>query len=314
MTLRTENLVQALEVWTPDEAGQKLSQDTSWYDHWGAAADASVGLEFARGEDLPGLVWKHRMPVILSGDEFSGSRRAEALSADGITALVGYPCFAGDSLRGVVVFLLNEGETAQGAFEVWSRDQRDELGLTSSYFVRLNRIRLISPLVKFPRGAGLPGQVWERRAPKLIDGLGSSIDFMRASGARDDGLNVGLGLPVMNTEHDLKSVLVLLSAARSPQAKVFEIWRPSEKNKLALESYACGPYVDLGPMSRRQGFAVGSGVVGRAAELGKPIVHCDLSEIDGARGRKASEYGLTTSLAIPVYVGEHLGAVVNFIS
>ena len=216
-----QSLVRAIEVWRPNADKSSLTVSSGIYGELTEFKDASVGYEVKMGEGLPGRVLENRRPVVVSELFNKDSVRSEAARNAGLTTGVGIPCIVGGEVVSVVVFLCAEGADAEVAFEVWSRDDRRELGLTDSHFANLERFSRISKFVKFPHGAGLPGQVWETRFPKIIEELGSSPNFMRAAGARADGLSVGIGLPVMANEHDLDSTFLILSSERTPVAKVF---------------------------------------------------------------------------------------------
>lgn len=151
-------------------------------------------------------------------------RRGVVLEQAGDRVYLAIPCATSEALRGVVEMSFQLPEEAIAAFEVWQRDDREELYLGQGIYRNLDYIERITPYVKFPRRSGLPGEVWENRLAKGVTNLGASPNFMRSAGARSAGLDFGLGLPLMKTEHELASVLLLLGSNRLPLFSSIEVW------------------------------------------------------------------------------------------
>jgi len=89
---------------------------------------------------------------------------------------------------------------------------------------------------------------------------------------------------------------------------VTEIWIP-EGGKLVLENGNYGPLKGFEETSRQTSFAIGEGLPGKAWAEEKPIV---LKQLDGSyfmRGEAAKDAGLTSAVAIPVFSGDELRAV-----
>lgn len=223
--------------------------------------------------------------------------------------VVGVPIIAEDELKAVLTLEVECLDEASGAIEIWSRDSRDELALTGAVFSNLNRFARVTQHVRFPRASGLPGESWEDREPKLISGLGRSPGFMRASGARVGGLEVGLALPIMTTEHNLHSVLVFLSSTRSPIAKVFEIWDVDDK-QLRLRNCVSTGCAAVQREAEVMTYACGEGFVGRVIEAGIPVVTDDVESLDRKRAASLRADRIRIGIGIPVYVGTFLKSVV----
>lgn len=305
-------LLRAVEVWRLNDEGDHLVWGGGAYGELESLRAASVDETFACGEGLPGAAWETRSPVVMHQLAAGVFKRAEAARDAGLVAGVALPCYRGDELEGVVVFLCGKGDDAQGAFEVWSRNHRDELGLSASYYANLERFGLISQYVKFPRGSGLPGETWESRFPKLIPRLGQSRNFMRAAGAAADGISTALSIPMMRSSLELDAIVVLLSSCRAPLAHVFEIWaREQEGESLRICQADYGPFVSLQPAATKLRYQAGEGLAGRVWESGVPEVTEFAPELEPARGASFAELGLTTALALPVYVSTELAAVVT---
>lgn len=287
-TATYQPIISAAEVWTAAEGSQSLRPDTSLSE---------------MPENVAGRIVERAAaelgPVILSSDELDG--------ADGM-ALMGIPVIVEKKLKACLVLSIFCPEESMGAFEIWSRDNRDELGLNGAVFAGLSRFASISEHVKFPRGSGLPGQSWEQRQALLITGLGSSPNFMRAAGARAGGLDVGVGLPVMTTEHDLNSVILLLSSRDTPIAKVFEIW-DVEGRSISLRA---GAEVDCEATleeARSLSYTIGEGLVGKVVETGVPFVTDDLPAVERKRLASLHADEISSVIAMPIYVGESIKSV-----
>lgn len=310
MTLPTPTLATA-EVWGLDSSGESLVLLDRLVAHSASLAD-ELTCNGSQGSSLAEQAWHQQTPMISS--PINGSAAGE-VSND---CQVAYPCQSGNELRGVLVLELHFNDSQRGAVEVWSRDERNELGLRNSHFANLELTARISPYVKFPRAAGLPGQSWDTRSPQLLDGLQHHPDFMRASAAKSDGLSTGIALPLMHTEFDLSDVLVFLSSASSPLSHIFEIWKPSdsenaEEPQLVCESVACGSYVDWGPAARDLEISVGTDLAGEAIDLGRPVLFNELPALRSKRGVLAAQYGFQQAISWPIYVGHKADAIVNLI-
>ena len=304
-------LLRAVETWTLDDRGERLTWRSGAYGELDAFRAASVDESFACGEGLPGAAWETRGPVVMHHLSAGVFKRAAAAREAGLAAGIALPCFRGDQLQGVVVFLCDDGANAQGAFEVWSRNHREELGLTDSYYANLERFGVISQHVKFPRGSGLPGETWESHFPLLVSNLGRSKAFMRAAGAKADGLATGLGVPVMRTALELDSVVVLLSSARTPLARAIEVWgRDAEQDELRICQADYGSLSELADASRSLRCASGEGLAGRAWQSGAPEATESAEEFESARAHLLVQHGLTTAVSVPAYVGSEMTSVV----
>ena len=139
------------------------------------------------------MAWNQRSAVILQEAPSELLQRISTQNGLELTALIAYPIIHGHDVLSVVVLGIGCGP---GAFEVWSRDDRDELSISASYYSGLKSLEFISRYVRFPKGAGLPGVVWKSRQPKLVVNLAKSPDFMRSFDSGETQPDTGLGLPV----------------------------------------------------------------------------------------------------------------------
>jgi hypothetical protein len=149
------------------------------------------------------------------------------------------------------------------------------------------------------------------RFPRLLESLANSPSFMRAAGARVEGLEVGLGLPIMRSPWDLDSVVVMLSSRFTPLARVFEIWIRDEHGDFTLHSGAYGPFDALREATSNLRLCRNSGLAGRAAVIGRPYVEEAVASVEIERRDLLSQADLATAICMPIHVGSQLVAVIN---
>lgn len=96
--------------------------------------------------------------------------------------------------------------------------------------------------------------------------------------------------------------------------KATEIWEPNrEKTELTLAKGHYGPHKEFETYSRRISFGYDEGLPGRAWAQKCPII---LEELNGScfsRLEMAEKIGLTTAIAMPIFAGEYLHAVILFL-
>ncbi|UOM33244.1 GAF domain-containing protein [Acuticoccus sp. I52.16.1] len=96
---------------------------------------------------------------------------------------------------------------------------------------------------------------------------------------------------------------------KRPFIRVTEVWVPSEDGPLTLKDGLYGPLDDFERVARETRFAKGEGLPGMAWETGVPIVLKDLVGSYFKRGAAAELAGLTCAVAVPVFQGDTLNAV-----
>lgn len=104
----------------------------------------------------------------------------------------------------------------------------------------------------------------------------------------------------------------MMDAVLEPQVKTFievaEVWVP-EGDRLVHAEGSYGGLVDFAGVSRRESFARGEGLPGKAWAEQRPVV---LKGFDGSyfkRAEAAVAAGLTSAVAVPVFAGDALKAV-----
>jgi hypothetical protein len=96
--------------------------------------------------------------------------------------------------------------------------------------------------------------------------------------------------------------------------KVTEIWIPDqERTRLKFDSGLYGELIDFKADSEQQKFAYNEGLPGKAWATGHPIVLTRFEHSYFKRTAAAKKAGLTCGIAIPVFSGDFLMAVVVFL-
>jgi hypothetical protein len=300
--------VQAVEVWTPD--GNLLQRHSGAYGQLTEFAEASADLTLEKGQGLPGAAYRSMRPEVWHELGIGFVRQKEA-RLSGLSAAVALPWFRGNSLIAVVVFLCGSREQTGGCIEVWEPNDQKLLVHMDGYYGRLSTFEDVSRVMRFPLGQGLPGIVWERGVPQIMEDLAASSSFMRASAARENGVTSGLGVPLL-VGGEIQHVVTLLSAASTPLARAFEIWTPDAQGQLELsQSYYAPGLAALGDECRGVGFAVAVDLAGRVADTGVPwALSCAEPTRPFVRARLARELGLSFAVGMPVHDGDRLRAVV----
>lgn len=291
-TATTKPLIYAAEAWTADEQGS-LRPTSSFQD-----------LPSSLSKQIVERTTSRAAPIVAKVEDLESTNGA----ANHFNALVGLPVIKTNQIVGCTVLAISCSADSMGAFEIWHRDERDELGLNGAVFSGLSRFASISQHVRFPRGSGLPGQSWEDSEAKLLTGLGSSPNFMRAAGARAGGLDIGVALPFFKTEHDLNSVVLLLSATSSPISRVFEIWDVSGETatiRKAAGDLETATIAEVNDIEYKRG----EGIVGKVWESGLPMVSDDLAAVGRKRLGSLMADGFSSVIAMPVTVGNRIESI-----
>lgn len=301
---KTKSLASGFEVWTPDADDSKLTWSSGVYDDIEAFEQVSRTTVFEHGASFLGRVWQERTPMLFADLFQMEFKRFEAARSAGITSAVAWPIIDGDRVTAVVNILCNHADGATGAFELWKREERAELGLQGEYYANIDQVSTVSQFVKFPSGSGLPGSCWEERSPRLIRGLGRGSGFVRGSEMALSGIELGLAIPVMRSNFDLEAVVLMLSSKATPVARVTEIWRPdAEKEHMVFDCGFHGANDQWQADRASQTFEMGAGAIGQVWETRLPFV-------DSAADFQAGGGDFSRTLTFPVIAGEELRAIV----
>lgn len=298
--------VRAIEVWRPD--GDMLQLDSGAYGEHADLEQASVDLTLRRGQGLPGATWSTMRPEVWNelGDRFVRSGPARVA---GIGAAVAIPFFRGNELVAIVTFLCGGREQSEGCIEVWESNGKGELEHADGYYGKLTNFEQVSRQLKFPRGVGLPGLVFQHGSPQIVDDLKKSNSFLRAAAARESGVESGLGLPIY-VGGVIAQVILFLSAQSSPLARAFEVWRLDEDGALARDqAYYSQELLAFGESRKALRCGAGEQLAGRAYLTGLPFAVSSATraypELDQARSM-----GIQLAVALPIDDGLRLRAVV----
>lgn len=300
--------VQAVEVWVPD--GNLLQRDSGAYGSLNAFAEASADLTLEKGQGLPGVAFRTMRPEVWHELGVSFVREHSARLA-GLDAAVALPWFRGNTLVAVVVFLCGSRTETGGCIEVWEPNEQRLLVHLDGYYGRLTAFEDVSRVMRFPLGQGLPGTVWERGLPCIMEDLANSSSFMRASAAKECGVQSGLGIPLL-CGGQVTHVVTFLSAETTPLARAFEIWMPDPSGRLVLKQAHYSPGLStLKDQSTFMSVGPGEDIAGRVLDSGVP---CAVSCADETRGflraKTAHELGLQFAVGLPIHDGDRLRAVV----
>ena len=192
-------------------------------------AERTVGA----GEGIAGSAWKQDAPVVIQDEGSVMMREACERSGVKLNALVAIPFVNDNNSVSIVVFGIADGF---GGLEVWSRDDRDELSISGSYYEGLESFEFISQYVRFPRGSGLPGNSWKQRRPNMVKDPGVDANFIRTFAKDPADLSVCLGIPVASDYGSEGAVLLMLSSTQQPMVRQIDILRcesatPSQDNE-----------------------------------------------------------------------------------
>jgi len=142
---------------------------------------------------------------------------------EGIAAVLIFPIYRDGGVVSVVALAASDDSSALGVFEVWEPvGTHDEVRLAKGYYSQLERFQNVSTFVRFEKGSGLPGTVWDRHRAVVHNDLPNHPGFLRAAGASAEALTTAVGIPIFDDE--FVASVVLISSAKSPLARGVEIW------------------------------------------------------------------------------------------
>ena len=134
-------LVQYIEVWHRADDGQTLQLRHAARLRGRVTNSGSSDRSVRIGDGIAGMAWNQRRAVILQEAPSELLQRIGTQNGLELIALIAYPIMRGHDVLGVVVFGISDGP---GAFEVWSRDDRDELSISASYYSGLKSLEFMS--------------------------------------------------------------------------------------------------------------------------------------------------------------------------
>jgi len=305
-----KTFIKVTEIWVPNMERTHLELNKGIYGDFKAFKVISEQKKFAYRQGLPGAVWAAGHPVVITEFENSYFERTEAAHQAGLTCAIGIPVMAGEFLMAVIVFLCGDDEDHAGAIEVWANDpdRRNELGVIDGYYGTLGYFEFISRQTKLMKGFGLPGLVWEKGMPVLMEHLDNSANFIRGRDAKNAGITTGIGIPVV-MDQDQIYIITFLSAKMTPIAKGLQIWVPDEAHQKLVCQKAFNALSDeLTDMFESKTFVKGESFIGQAWLSGVPVIG-----ESALSGQLADPAAISALLAMPVIDKGILKAVVTFL-
>lgn len=218
---------------------------------------------------------------------------------------IAIPIYRDAVVVSIVVMATVAAEGSSGVFEIWSPvGVYEELGLSDGYFGKLSRFQNVTSFVRFEKGSGLPGQVWNGMRAVIHDNLSEHPGFLRAAGASADSLSTAIGIPVMGQQYNA-SVLMISSSA-TPIARGFEVWR-AEPDGFVLQSSAyCSDDIRLEEGTK---LSLTNGLLGMAYESGVAVITAEESCLLAGRDTKVGSSAVASGIAIPFFESDVLTSV-----
>ncbi len=303
-----KTFIKATEIWVPSKDRSKLELNDGVYSDLDDFRNISADMTFDIQQGLPGSVWATGHPLVISDFENSNFVRTKDAQNAGLTCAIGIPVLSGEYLLAVIVFLCGDKDQHAGAIEVWANDpdRSNELGVVDGYYGTSEYFEFTSRKTRIMKGFGLPGMVWEKELPLLIEDLGDSQSFIRRREAKEAGITTGIGMPVAFDQEQIY-IMVFLSSKDTPIAKRLQIWGLDEKGEsLHCESAFGAQSENLAVDIEGQTFAKGEGLIGKVWFSGIPqIVKSDMANtFDPALSHSL--------LAMPVIDKGKLKSIVTF--
>lgn len=302
--------IRATEVWVPGRDRQRLELASGLYDGLGGFEAVARGMTFGHGEGLPGRAWEAGHPIVLKDLAGPVFLRSDAAAAAGLTCGVAIPIFAGSFLMAVLVLFCGDDRDHVGAVEIWNAaPDATDMGLADGYFGSADVFEWSARHTRFPRGAGLPGRVWETGLPVVMPDLGRSRRFLRWESAERVGINRGVGIPCGSGSAGTW-VLALLSALGTPIARRVETWTPGPDDSLTFAGGFCEQCPDLAAVYAGHSIPAGVGTVGQVARTGVPAISTAAAAEPAPIADSLAGTGLGSLVAMPVIDGGRVVSVV----
>ncbi|MFI3157933.1 MAG: GAF domain-containing protein [Methylococcaceae bacterium] len=303
-----KTFIKVTEIWVPTKDRTRLEFSAGLYGSLNEFRVASEKESFAYDEGLPGKAWATGHPVVLTEFDHSYFKRTKSAKKAGLTCGIAIPVFSGEFIMAVVVFLCGDDQHHAGAIELWtnSLENGTELAVIDGYYGTLDDFGRTSRKIKFSKGSGLPGQVWDTGMPVLIEDLGLAPAFIRSADAGKAGITTALGIPISMVANQVY-IMTFLSAKATPIAQRIQIWGLDETGQcLVCQSGYSKQNDELAEIFETISVRKGEGILGRVWLTGVPAIRNN-------SGSAVVEGRLNSMLAMPVIDGGKLKAVVTFL-
>lgn len=202
------------------------------------------------------------------------------------------------------------------AIEIWEPNRaQTELTLTGGLYGKFKDFEAASKGMVFAYDDGLPGKAWAAKRPIILTTLEDSF-FKRTELAVEIGLTAAIAMPIFAGEY-LRAVVVFMCGDREEHAGAIELWaaEPDRRSEMGLVEGYYGTMEDFEWISRSVKIMRGQGLPGSVWKTQMPVIMKDLAMSAGfLRAKKAAKEGITTALALPVWLHEDEGLVMAFLS
>ncbi|WP_309399167.1 GAF domain-containing protein [Cerasicoccus maritimus] len=306
------SFIKVTEIWAPSSSGEHMELQSGSYGELDAFREASKSESFAYDEGLPGKVWSTRAPVILKEFTNQNFKRTAIAHESGLSCGIAFPVFIGEFLKAVVVFLCGEEGEHLGAIESWKRESHSghDIGLADGYFGTMDDFGFITQQTRYTKGFGLPGLVWEKNMPVIIDDLGHSGSFSRTFDLSSAEITSAVGIPC-HGDSGKTSIVCLLSSAKMPIARRYEIWIPTiDRSGLELFSATCSQTPGHRKAMCSHKIEKATGALGLTWRTGLPYIGTLSSDSTSIPEKSAFEAGLTQVVTVPTTENGLLKAII----
>lgn len=214
-----DTFLSVVEIWRPDVTRTHLKWMGGHYDAAPAFGEAARGTTFRMGEGVPGQAWETGKPVLLDGLVGTNFVRNVAAAEAGLGSVLAIPFRRNNQVEAVVLMLMSVRNDLCGVAEVWRpADDGEGLALDRGYYSSLTRFGAASKQVRFGRGEGLPGRVWQTGRPHVAPDVSRWDAFVRRSPAEADHITTGVGIPLF-VDDQLESVVTVFGTREVPLAR-----------------------------------------------------------------------------------------------
>lgn len=214
-----ESFLSVVEIWRPDGTGKRLKWAGGHYEAAPAFGEAARETTFEMGEGVPGQAWETGKPVLLDGLVGTNFVRTVAAAEAGLGAVLAMPFRRNAKVEAVVLMLMSVRRDLCGVAEIW-RPAADggALALDRGFYSALTQFGAASKDVRFGRGEGLPGRVWQTGRPHVAPDVSTWDAFVRRSPAEADHITTGIGIPLF-VDDELESVVTMFGTREVPLAR-----------------------------------------------------------------------------------------------
>ncbi len=231
------------------------------------------------------------------------------------SAAIAIPVHRGGRVVSVAALLAkrlpDDRDDVIGVLEVWEPiGIYDELALKCGFYGRMERFRNVSSFVRFEKGNGLPGQVWQQRCSVIHNDLSNHPGFLRAAGASADLLVTAVGIPVASRA--FHGTALLISSAVSPLARGFEVWHVRDDAFSLADRAYCGLGGGI-ELPRDTLLPTETGLPALASRAGGAVLCDDAETIFAGRNHELQKPESACALAIPFFDGDSLTSVTTFL-